>query len=138
MLLENSDILKFIEGGKIAKAIIEREENKGYNVHDSIINARGHGLPQNRPRYWIISARKDKLREDFEWQHAIEQVPLKDVLFRRKSDHGQPHFKQNGRRASHQVNRAATEAGKNNPEDEWIIAEHCSKKFTPNPKSQWI
>ena len=60
VLLENVRGLISHDKGSTFGRIIEVLESLGYVVHWKILNARDFGLPQNRPRVFIVSIRADQ------------------------------------------------------------------------------
>ncbi|MFM7989622.1 MAG: DNA cytosine methyltransferase, partial [Candidatus Fonsibacter sp.] len=46
-------------GGAWWQARVAELESMDYHVQWSILNAAHHGVPQNRPRLWVVGIRKD-------------------------------------------------------------------------------
>lgn len=56
-------------------------ESFGYNSYYKVLNAKNHGLPQNRERIFVISVRKDIDTKLFEFPESIPlTLRLKDML----------------------------------------------------------
>ena len=50
-----------------------------YNVYWELLNTREHGIPQNRPRYFLVGILK-AVDLGFQFPRPLEQVPLERVL----------------------------------------------------------
>ena len=60
-LLENVENLPRHEGGRTFKIILDVLERRlGYGLHYKVINSRDFGVPQNRPRIYIVGFDKEK------------------------------------------------------------------------------
>ena len=53
---------------------------RAYNITWQIINASDHGIPQHRPRVYIIGIRKDVDQGTFKWPDVARAVPLATLL----------------------------------------------------------
>lgn len=53
---------------------------RAYNITWQIISANDHGIPQHRPRVYIIGIRKDVDQGTFKWPDAAGAVPLVTIL----------------------------------------------------------
>lgn len=62
-------------------ALLDRLDSYGYNNYWSVLNAKDHGIPQNRERVFILSVRKDVDTGEFQFpEKQILDVKLKDIL----------------------------------------------------------
>lgn len=73
ILLENVRGLLNHDNGKTFKVIEKTIENLGYNFHYKILKACDYGVPQLRPRLYMVGIRKD-IKDTFEFP---DSVPLK-------------------------------------------------------------
>ena len=82
-LLENVGHLLHHDKGSTFKVIRSVLEDKlGYDVHAKILNAKDFGVPQNRPRIYIVGF---KNKTDFKFPKPTGRVALKTIL-ERKAD----------------------------------------------------
>jgi DNA (cytosine-5)-methyltransferase 1 len=72
-LLENVRGLLNHDDGKTFKVITKTIKKLGYNFHYQVIRASDYGVPQHRPRLYMVGIRKD-IKDDFKFP---EPVPLK-------------------------------------------------------------
>lgn len=72
--LENVRGLYKHDNGKTFKVIHEMLIKMGYSVNHKIVNASDYGLPQHRPRVFIIGFKEDSLLTGFDFP---EKIPLK-------------------------------------------------------------
>ena len=77
-LLENVRNLENHDKGNTLKTIIAvLTEKLGYDVHYKVLNAKDYGVPQNRPRIYIVGFKK---KTDFKFPEPIKRVKLKSIL----------------------------------------------------------
>ena len=79
LLLENVSGLLSIENGKYFRFIIESLQNIGYNISWQILNSKNFGLPQNRPRVYIIG----NLEKTFDFTQLLQinnHTTIKSIL----------------------------------------------------------
>jgi DNA (cytosine-5)-methyltransferase 1 len=77
-LLENVRNLKTHDGGNTLKTILKvLEEKLGYYVKFEVLNAKDYGVPQNRPRIYIVGFKK---KVPFEFPKPQKPVKLKSIL----------------------------------------------------------
>ena len=110
----------------------------GYNVFDTGLNARNHGLPRSQARYWIIGTERIPRTKEFKWPDTVTPVPLSDLLVPKRADPSDPNFRPTNSTATKHIDQATTVAKRKRPDQEWVITEHCSAKYMPFPKSQWL
>lgn len=87
VILENVANLERHDGGRTWRSRIRRRLlDAGYDVEASLLSPHSFGIPQVRPRFFIVAARNG-LR-DFEWPKPIEGVDLalSSVLDRKPAD----------------------------------------------------
>lgn len=61
--------------------VLDSLEQAGYNNYFKVLNAKDHGIPQNRERVFIVSIRKDADTGSFTFPESIPlNLRLKDVL----------------------------------------------------------
>lgn len=79
-LIENVKNFRDHNEGKTWATVKEVLENDlDYKVHETVLNAKHFGVPQNRPRFYAVGF-KDKAAL-FEWPKQLEQtVKIKDIL----------------------------------------------------------
>lgn len=77
-LLENVRNLENHDKGNTLKVILDVLINKlGYDVHYKILNAKDFGVPQNRPRIYIVGFKK---KTNFTFPEPTKRVKLKSIL----------------------------------------------------------
>ncbi len=64
----------------VLDSVMKHLGDYGYTVTWRILNARNHGLPQNRERIIIIAAAKERVTEPFRWPFPLPPVLLEDFL----------------------------------------------------------
>ena len=76
--LPKSFVLEYVVGvkyhnqGKTFSLIMDKlRESQKYNVHQKIVNTLQNGVPQNRPRIYIVGILKDLDTGKFEWPKDI-------------------------------------------------------------------
>jgi DNA (cytosine-5)-methyltransferase 1 len=63
------------------KIVLDSLERAGYNNYWKVLNAKDHGIPQNRERVFIVSIRKDIDTGSFKFPESIPlNLRLKDLL----------------------------------------------------------
>ena len=58
-LMEESDRVATYQGGQWWRARVAELQDMGYQMQWSILNAKHHGVPQNKPRLWVVGIRAD-------------------------------------------------------------------------------
>lgn len=77
-LLENVRALENHDQGRTLKTILAVLKDKlKYDVHYKILNAKDFGVPQNRPRIYIVGFKK---KTDFKFPEGNARVALKTIL----------------------------------------------------------
>lgn len=77
-LLENVGNLKHHDGGKTFSVMMNILRNElDYDVHEEILNSRFYGVPQNRPRIYIVGFKK---KTDFKFPEKAKETKINSVL----------------------------------------------------------
>ncbi|MEN6511772.1 MAG: DNA cytosine methyltransferase [Chloroherpetonaceae bacterium] len=77
-LLENVRNLENHDNGNTFKVILKvLTEKLGYDVHYKVLNAKDYGVPQNRPRIYIVGFKK---KTNFSFPEPTRRVKLKSIL----------------------------------------------------------
>ncbi len=77
-LLENVRNLENHDKGNTLKTILDVLTKKlNYDVHYKVLNAKDYGVPQNRPRIYIVGFKK---KTDFKFPNSTKRVKLKSIL----------------------------------------------------------
>ena len=85
-ILENVKNLKSHEKGATFKMILEYLESlQKYNIYHQVVNTKDYGIPQNRPRLYIIGILKN-LDNGFEFPSTIPTNPISNFM-----EKGLPH-----------------------------------------------
>ena len=85
-ILENVKNLKSHEKGATFKVILEYLDSlKKYNIYHQVFNTKDYGIPQNRPRLYIIGILKN-LDNGFEFPSTISTNPISNFI-----EKGLPH-----------------------------------------------
>jgi DNA (cytosine-5)-methyltransferase 1 len=83
LFLENVRNLASIHGGKTFKRIAEEITDRGYVMYYQVIKASEHGLPQHRPRVYIVAFRGDVMEKAEKAGMAFEfpgPIPLEMTM----------------------------------------------------------
>lgn len=78
IFLENVKNLKYHDGGKTLKIILNKLEKEGYTVDYKIYNAKDFGVPQNRERTVIIATQNKNF--NFNKVEHSKHKKIKDIL----------------------------------------------------------
>ena len=71
-MFENVAGIKHHDKGKTLRTILESLQESGeYNIHHEVLNTEDHGIPQNRPRLYIIGIKKNDDKGSFSWPEKI-------------------------------------------------------------------
>lgn len=77
-LLENVGNLKHHDAGKTFEVMMKvLREDLGYDVHEKILNSRFYGVPQNRPRIYIVGFKK---KTDFHFPEKQKEISVDSIL----------------------------------------------------------
>jgi DNA (cytosine-5)-methyltransferase 1 len=82
-ILENVKQLINHERGNTFKRVMQSLESIGngaYNLHWKLLNTLEHGVPQSRPRVYIIGIRKDCQRSEFAFPAPLPAVSIDNFL----------------------------------------------------------
>lgn len=81
LLMENVDALVSKKFKSIFETLIEWFDEHGYNTYWQILNAKDHGVPQNRKRVFALHIRKDVDNGRFEFPKPYDSgIRLRDML----------------------------------------------------------
>lgn len=81
LLMENVDALVSKKFKPVFDALLEWFDNHGYNTYWQILNAKEHGVPQNRKRVFALHIRKDIDNGRFVFPEPYNNgIKLKDLL----------------------------------------------------------
>lgn len=83
ILLENVAGLQKHDSGRTYKTILRRLRKAGYHVDQRVLKASDHGLPQRRPRFYIVGFRSQAHAERFAWpepRDSAERRTMSDIL----------------------------------------------------------
>ena len=73
--------MKNHNSGKTFKLVMEKLRESGrYNVHEKIVNTAHNGIPQNRPRLYIVGILKEIDTGRFEWPKEIPSCNVDSLL----------------------------------------------------------
>ena len=59
VILEESDRLVTYQSGRWWASRVDQLRAWGYEVHWAVLDAKEHGVPQNRARLWMVAIRRD-------------------------------------------------------------------------------
>ncbi len=80
-ILENVRGLMTIDKGQTFKSIINQLESLGtYNIYWKLLNTKDYGLPQSRPRIFIVGIKKSVMTKEFTWPEPIEMKSLESII----------------------------------------------------------
>jgi DNA (cytosine-5)-methyltransferase 1 len=82
-LLENVGKLINHDGGKTLKKVMQTLKNIGngaYAVDWKLLNTQDHGVPQSRPRVYIVGIRKDRQRSEISFPEPLPRVSIESFL----------------------------------------------------------
>lgn len=80
---ENVKGLKHHDKGNTFKVIKETIEGLGYKMFEAELNSKNFGVPQNRPRFYMVAFRNDIAPETFDFPEATDKTRwLADILER--------------------------------------------------------
>lgn len=81
IFLENVSNLAKLKGGSVLNWISERLEDIGYSVFHSVLNSKHFGVPQSRPRLYIVAFRKDLEINSFQFPLGdLNEVPVSKII----------------------------------------------------------
>eukprot|EP00440_Ansanella_granifera_P029953 gb/GFBE01032540.1/.p1 GENE.gb/GFBE01032540.1/~~gb/GFBE01032540.1/.p1 ORF type:complete len:381 (+),score=99.65 gb/GFBE01032540.1/:1-1143(+) len=82
-ILENVKGLLNHEGGKTFDTVMKtlrKVADRGYKVTHTLIDTQDHGVPQSRPRVYIVGIRRDCQRCEFEFPEKLPRVSIESFL----------------------------------------------------------
>lgn len=85
-ILENVKGLTIINKGEYFKSILGSLEQLGlYSIHHSVMNTKNHGVPQSRPRVYIVGIRKDVDDGSFEFPDSVKCPNIERLMEKRST-----------------------------------------------------
>ncbi len=133
-LIENSHNLSTIDEGRLVRHIETRLRAAGYVVFSTVLNVLDLGLPHFRSRLLIAGIRLGYQRSEFQWPCRIEPIRLTDLLIPRAHDPAQPTLRPASATAAETVELAIAAATAAATTGEWIVADHLSRQYMPQPR----
>ena len=83
-VLENVKGLMSVKNGFHFKYILKTLDDIGaYNIHHAVLNTQDHGVPQSRPRIYIVGIRKDVDKGTFSFPGSIPCPSIEEFLDKR-------------------------------------------------------
>jgi len=80
-ILENVKGILSSNNGDYWKHVLKSlEEIKGYNIYYKLLNTKDYGIPQNRPRVYIIGIKKDIQFCEFKFPEKKEMKSLETII----------------------------------------------------------
>ena len=82
VLLENVKGIMDPKFKHLLKWVVKQLQALGYVVHYKVLNARYHGVPQNRERFFLVAALRTAISHEavFKWPRDLAEVPLESIL----------------------------------------------------------
>ena len=59
---------------------IKEEGNSAYDVHEKVLNSMDFGVPQSRPRLFIVGVRRSVKAREFQWPEPTPNVQINTIL----------------------------------------------------------
>eukprot|EP00413_Alexandrium_margalefii_P009372 CAMPEP_0204539654 /NCGR_PEP_ID=MMETSP0661-20131031/16899_1 /ASSEMBLY_ACC=CAM_ASM_000606 /TAXON_ID=109239 /ORGANISM="Alexandrium margalefi, Strain AMGDE01CS-322" /LENGTH=303 /DNA_ID=CAMNT_0051546273 /DNA_START=6 /DNA_END=913 /DNA_ORIENTATION=+ len=85
-VLENVKGLVTINGGEYFRAVLQALEELGcYNIHHKVLDTKDHGIPQSRPRLYIVGIKKSVDDGSFEFPEPVTRPSIEHFLEPRKA-----------------------------------------------------
>ena len=127
-ILENVPQLATTAGGAFFREILATLRSAGYRVSHAVLDAAAHGLPQHRPRLFIVGLRAEETSEDFVFPDPIPAPPLGLLLD--PPGHGDsPGGLPSAPTARLIVARARATAEREGGSGDWAIADNLSEEW---------
>lgn len=141
VLLEESNLLMTASEGHRIDTIVVHLKSWDYQVHMTILNSKEHGLPQNRPRLYLVAlhVRCPLIGEAFVMPTPLpanRTLALKDILGP-PGPQDDPAHRPRGARASANVDKAAA-ALPSGDERDWMVRQATGKAWTTSVRPQFI
>lgn len=80
VIAENSARFSSCKFKDVRTMMINKLEESGYKVWHEVINTREQGLPQSRPRFYLVAIMKKNMVKKFEFPGEIQPIPLAKLL----------------------------------------------------------
>ena len=59
---------------------IKDKNQQAYDIHDEVLNCKDFGVPQSRPRLFIVGVRRSVKARDFQWPQPTPKVNISSIL----------------------------------------------------------
>ena len=80
VIIENVEGLTFKKHAHVLNSVTAILEGLQYAVYKQLVNTRNHGIPQNRPRLYIIAILASAKRHKFEWPTHVAEPDIARFL----------------------------------------------------------
>ena len=81
VIVENARGLTFKQHRHVLDDILRIMEQLGYVTKWRVLNTKEHGIPQSRPRLYIVGVRKDSCVHKFRWPKPVPATPGRIIRF---------------------------------------------------------
>ena len=82
VIAENSHALSFKKFKNIRLKIVSLIKSYGYNVWWKVLNTMNYGIPQHRPRFYLVAIKNEAIKRDFKFPAQMPCLPLNSLLTR--------------------------------------------------------
>jgi site-specific DNA-cytosine methylase len=80
VVIENVRGLTFKKHASVLTSIVTILRGLSYCVHTKVLNTCDHGIPQNRPRLYIVAILGSKMRREYFWPSVVKEPDLHRFL----------------------------------------------------------
>ena len=80
VVIENVRGLTFKKHASLLTSIVDLLRGLSYRVHAKVLNTCDHGIPQNRPRLYIVAILRSHMRHKFVWPAVVTEPALRRFL----------------------------------------------------------
>lgn len=78
VLLEN--VRGILTLGKLVEDLCSFFYNQNYDVHWDVLNARCHGVAQNRERFFLVAIKSSHIKRQFSWPTPLQEKSVTKIL----------------------------------------------------------
>ena len=84
--LENVEGFRKVKEGKVFDKVIKKLEGiregaaTAYDIHHQVLNSMHFGVPQSRPRLFIVGIKRGTKKMEFNWPVPTESVFISSIL----------------------------------------------------------